>query len=94
MMIRASLHPEAMRERAAELETIARRLRSAADGDWPEPVASALIDDWYVGSRAVDTLFGTRVASGKYHASSHPDVPPGKGKTAVMTPIRPRPPTS
>ena len=49
---------------------MARRLRAAGDGDWPTPVASALLEDWSVGTRAVDVVVGTRVASGKHHISA------------------------
>lgn len=69
-MIRVVPHPEALRERAAELEIIARRLRAAADGDWPTSVPSALLEDWSIGTRAIEVVVGTRVASGKHHISS------------------------
>ena len=69
-MIRVPLHPDAMRERADELEAIARRLRAAADGNWPQAAEQSLLEGWSVGTRAVDVIVGTRVASGKHHRSS------------------------
>ncbi len=69
-MIRTILHLEAMRERADELEVMARRLCAAADGNWPIPVAAALLEDWSIATRPVEIVVGTRVASGKHHRSS------------------------
>lgn len=69
-MIRVPLHPDALRERADELERLARYLREIADGVWPEAVETSLIEEWGLGARSVEVLKGTRVTSGKHHLSS------------------------
>lgn len=63
--MRLSPHPDALRDRAAELERMARDLREIADGHWPAAHEDFRLDDWSLGSRRVDALVGVRSGSGK-----------------------------
>ncbi|WP_279482310.1 hypothetical protein [Aureimonas sp. SK2] len=63
--MRLSPHPDGLRDRAAELERMARDLRQIADGDWPPAHEGFRLDDWALSARPVDALVGIRSGSGK-----------------------------